>query len=94
MAVEEKSKENVARPLGGIIELGREELLLLLSEIVQKEHKKILHGRVRDEKTFKLRLDGVRCFAYLSSVYGSILKDKDLSEILKRLEVLENNANK
>ena len=90
MATEEKTGEEAQIPPRGTIDLNREALLTLLSEIVQKEHKKILHGRVRDEKNFKLRLDSVRTFAYLANVYASVLKDKDLSEILKRLEVLEN----
>lgn len=90
MATEETTGELEKTTPPGAIEIGRGELLIMLSEIIQKEHEKLLHGRVRNEKTFKLRLDAARCFAYLSSVYGSILRDKDLSEILKRLEVLEN----
>jgi hypothetical protein len=74
-------------------ELDRNTLLSILSEILKQQHKQALRGRIRDEKRFKLRLDAVRVYAYVASVYGSILKDKDLSEIIKRLEVLESNAN-
>jgi hypothetical protein len=73
-------------------ELNRDNLLQMLTVILKSQHKQALGGRIRDEKKFKLRLDAVRVYAYVASVYGSILKDKDLSEILKRLEVLESNA--
>ena len=79
-------------PPGDITELDRGKLLSLLGEVLKKQHTKVIHGRIRDEKAFKLRLESARVFAYISSVYGGILKDKDLSDILKRLEALEKNA--
>jgi hypothetical protein len=94
MAIEETKREGSVTPLGGPEidggELDRDSLLKMLTEILKQQHKQALGGRIRDEKKFKLRLDAVRAYAYVASVYGSILKDKDLSEILKRLEVLEN----
>ena len=75
-------------------QIDRGKLLTLLSEVLKTQHTKIISGRIRDEKTFKLRLEAVRVFAYISSVYGTILKDKDLSDIEKRLENLENANNK
>ena len=77
-------------PPGDITELDRGKLLSLLSEVLKKQHAKVINGRIRDEKAFKLRLESTRVFAYVASVYGGILKDKDLSDILKRLEALEN----
>ena len=81
-------------PPGDITELDRAKLLSLVGEVLKKQHAKVVHGRIRDEKAFKLRLEQVRAFGYLSSVYGTLLKDSDLSNILERLEALENNAGK
>ena len=80
-------------PPGAITAIDRSTLLSLLSEVLKSQHTKVINGRIRDEKAFKLRLESVRVFAYVASVYGGLLKDKDLSDILKRLEALESNAN-
>ena len=76
----------------GDIEIDRTQLLSLMSEILRAQHKRALNGRVRNEKLYKLRMEAIRVFCYASSVYGAILKDKELSDIIKRLEVLESNA--
>jgi hypothetical protein len=92
----EEAGTGESTPLGGAEidggELDRDSLLKMLAEILRSQHTKALHGRIRDEKRFKLRLDAVRVCAYVASVYGSILKDKDLTEIERRLEALENAA--
>jgi hypothetical protein len=72
------------------LEIDRDKLLNMLSEIVKTQHYKIKNGRIRDVKNEKLKLESVRGLAYLCSVYNGILKDRDLSDIEKRLEVLEN----
>ena len=96
MATEETTEEEAQTPHMGTEkgELDRDSLLEMLTQILRNQHKKALGGRIRDEKRFKLRLDAVRVYAYVASVYGGILKDKDLSDILKRLEALEKNGNK
>jgi hypothetical protein len=81
-----------SHPLGKA-EIDREGLLKLLTEIMNAQHQRAMNGRIRNEKSFKLRLDAVRVFGYLASVYAGILKDSDLSDILQRLEALETNAN-
>ena len=96
MATEAISESESGLPYGGItgtLEIDRDKLLSLLGEIVQSQHKKITSGRIRDPRNEKIRLESVRVLAYLCSVYSGILKDRDLSEIERRLEVLE-NANK
>jgi hypothetical protein len=80
-------------PLGGKTAVDRSTLLTLLGEVLKKQHAKVLNGRIRNEKTCKLRLESARVFAYVASVYGGILKDKDLSDILKRLDALEETQN-
>ena len=92
MENKEIDKEDLSAPPGDITELDRVRLLSLLGAVLKKQHIKVMNGRIRDEKAFKLRLESVRVFAYVSSVYGGILKDKDLTDILKRLEALEKNA--
>ena len=94
----EEAGTGESAPLGGDIiareEIDRSTLLAMLSEILKSQHRQALGGRVRDEKKYKLRLDAVRVYGYLASVYGSILRDRDLSDIIKRLEALETNATK
>ena len=93
MATEATSEEESILPYGaisGTLDLSRDELLILLSQVVRAQHFKITKGRVRDAKNEKIRLDSVRVLAYLCSVYNGILKDRDLSDIEKRLEALEN----
>ena len=93
MATEAVEEEKSVLPYGTItggLELDRDTLLNMLSEIVKTQHYKIKRGRIRDAKNEKIKLDSVRVLAYLCSVYNGILKDRDLSDIEKRLEVLEN----
>ena len=96
MATEAVEEEESILPYGAItgsLELDRDKLLNMLSEIVKTQHYKIKNGRIRDAKNEKVKLDSVRVLAYLCSVYNGILKDRDLTDIEKRLEALE-NANK
>ena len=97
MATETEMEEESILPYGtltGTLEIDRDKLLNMLSEIVKTQHFKITKGRIRDPKNEKLRLENVRVLAYLCSVYNGILKDRDLSDIEKRLEALENANNK
>ena len=97
MATEATSEEESILPYGpitGTLEIDRDKLLNMLSEIVKSQHFKITKGRIRDAKNEKIRLENVRVLAYLCSVYNGILKDRDLSDIEKRLEALENANNK
>lgn len=94
MAIIGNTEGDKSAPPGDITELDRGKLLSLLGEVLKKQHAKVISGRIRDEKAFKLRLESARVFAYVASVYGGILKDRDLSDILKRIEVLESNVDK
>ena len=91
MTTETISESETRLPYGGTpgtLELDRDKLLNMLSEIVKTQHDKIKNGRIRDAKNEKLRLESVRIFSYLCNVYSSILKDRDLSDI-ERLAALE-----
>jgi len=97
MAVETEMEEEsdlAYRAISGTLDIDRDKLLNMLSEIVRRQHFKILRGRIRDAKTEKLRLENVRVLAYLCSVYNGVLKDRDLSDIEKRVGELENANNK
>ena len=97
MATEAISESESGLPYGGItgsLEIDRDKLLSLLGEIVQSQHKKITSGRIRDARNEKIRLESVRVLAYLCSVYNAVLKDRDLSDIEKRLGALEHANNK
>ena len=87
-------KEKDTSTLPGGIEIDRTQLLSLMSEILRAQHKRALNGRVRNEKLYKLRMEAIRVFSYAASVYSGILRDKDLTDIETRLEVLESNASK
>ena len=91
MAIEAISEDEFSLPYGCISAtlLDRDKLLSLLSEILEAQHRKIISGRIRDPKNEKIRLESVRVLAYLCSVYNAVLKDRDLSDIEKRLEALE-----
>ena len=96
MATEATSEEESILSYGaitGTLEIDRDKLLNMLSEIVTTQHYKIKNGRIRDAKNEKIRLENVRVLAYLCSVYNGILRDRGLSDLEKRLENLE-NANK
>ena len=93
-AVEEEESILPYGPISGTLEIDRDTLLNILSEIVKTQHYKIKSGRIRDLKNEKLKLESVRVLAYLCSVYNGILKDRDLTDIEKRLEALENANNK
>ncbi len=93
MTIEAISEEGSGFTYGGIngsLELDRDKLLNLLAGVIQTQHTKITSGRIRDAKNEKIRLESVRVLAYLCSVYNAVLKDRDLSDIEKRLEALEN----
>lgn len=64
-----------------------------MSEVIGSLQAKIQRGRIRDPPKEKLRLEAMRVLFYGMSVCNAILKDKELDEIKRRLEVLE-NANK
>jgi len=96
MANEETGEGDKSAPPGGLSgtsQIDRNELLNMLSGILVLQHLKLKSGRIRDAKNEKIRLEALRGFSYLCSVYSSILKDKDLTDIGMRLEALENAKN-
>lgn len=88
MSNKETEERDKSAPPGGI-EIDRTQLLSLMSEILRAQHKRALNGRVRNEKLYKLRMEAIRVFSYAASVYSGILRDKDLTDIERRLEALE-----
>ena len=74
-----------------LIPLDRARLLNVLSAAIK--HAKVQHGRIRDVKNEKIRLERVRVLAYLCNVGNTVLKDKELTDIEQRLDALEQNAN-
>jgi hypothetical protein len=96
MAIEALSESEKESPPGGVsehIDMDRDKLLSLMSEVIGTLQAKIQKGRIRDPPKEKLRLEAMRVLFYGTSVYNAILKDKELDAIERRLEVLE-NANK
>jgi hypothetical protein len=92
MATEAFLEEKSESPPGGIcgsIGMERERILTLMSGVIETLEAKIQRGRIRDRTNEKLRLEAMRVLFYGMSVYNAILKDKEIEEIEKRLEVLE-----
>lgn len=75
------------------IDMDRDKLLTVMGEVIAGLQTKIQRGRIRDRTNEKLRLESMRVLFYGMSVYNAILKDKELDEIERRVEALE-NANK
>jgi transposase len=97
MAAEAIPEEESILPYGaisGTLEIDRDKLLNMLSDVLTSQHYKITKGRIRDAKSEKIKLDSVRVLAYLCSVYNGILKDRDLTDIERRVEALENAKQK
>lgn len=70
-------------------QLDRDQLLDLLTGMLDEMYNKIMHGRVKDKNVFQSKVTALRAFSYGVSVYGSVLKDKDLDVINDRLDRLE-----
>lgn len=69
--------------------LDRREVLELLGGMIRDATVKVGSLRIRDVKTFRARLDGLKTIAYSMSVYKSVLSDVELDEIIERIGVLE-----
>jgi hypothetical protein len=85
--------EEHARPPGGdsgpVTALSRYDLLAILNQTISTLHTKFVTGRIRNERTEKIRLDIARTLGYLSSVSLSFLREEKLADIERRLEALE-----
>lgn len=99
-AISEDESDIVQRGVSGTLveppdmALERKEVLALLSRVIKAQETRIVNGRVRDVRNERVRLESVRVLGSVCSVFNNVLRDKDLSEIEKRLEALEHANNK
>jgi len=69
--------------------LSREDLLKIITELVFKLRYKIFFGRFSKIDIERLRIKYDRMFVEVLRVYNEILKDAEIEELRKRVEVLE-----
>ncbi len=70
--------------------LDREELLQLTSDLIEYLHSRACSTRFRPYPTDKDRAAFQRVMIAAISAYGAILKDEEIDNIKRRLELLEN----
>ncbi|WP_343089236.1 hypothetical protein [Methanocalculus natronophilus] len=69
--------------------LSRDDLLEISSAVISELRQKAVSGRFRSPDTEKMRDAKTRLLIQGIQVYGSILKDCEYDEILKRITALE-----
>ena len=72
--------------------LSRDELLVTLSDIIKATKAKVINGRVRDPTHERIKTEILRACAYSIHIYSSILKDREISDIERRITELEQNG--
>ena len=90
----EKSKNNgiQSKPLGekGAEPLSRDEVLRLSSQTIRQLHRRV-SGTVRfkEQASDGAKLSHIRALVAVLQVYGSIMKDAELTDLEKRISELE-----
>ena len=69
--------------------MSRAELLNILSNGARIAYTHATKDRIRDPKTYKLRLDSIHALSHVASVAAGVLEDLDLSDAADRLDILE-----
>lgn len=72
--------------------LGRDDLLERSSELVESLHRRISAKRFRAKETDSARLSYARALIQALTAHNNILKDKEIDDVIKRLEALENGG--
>lgn len=63
-------------------------LLGKLYDMIESLETKITRGRIKDPKNEKIKVDQVRVFGYLCSIYNQVSKDVELDELKAEIEEL------
>ena len=64
-------------------------LLKKISALFDKNIQRALHGRIRSEKGYMLRLKELRALSYAAGIIGNIQNQNDISEVLAKLDALD-----
>jgi len=67
----------------------RELVLSKLSEAIDFLHNKALKGKVRDERTEKVRIAWFKALSYSCSIYNQISRDNELDVLKEDIEELK-----
>lgn len=73
--------------------LDRDDLLEKSSILVESLHKRISAKRFRAKGTDAAKLSYARALIQALTAHNGILKDKEIDNVIKRLEALENGGN-
>jgi len=87
MATAAEKKNNESEVGGVIIDVQRERARIL--RMLERAEKLATFDRVRSEKHLKIRMESARCLGYICSVRSGVLKDAGLTELERRISVLE-----
>lgn len=68
-----------------------EEMLDTLDVAIEEARRKIESGRVYDVENEKVRIKWVRALAYAVNVRRQVTNDRDLEELARRVEQIEEN---
>lgn len=69
--------------------IDRDELIEMTSELLKKMHARCTAKRFRARADDNTWLAMVRAYSQCASVTASLLKDQELDELMKRIEILE-----
>ncbi|MCX6691015.1 MAG: hypothetical protein NTW33_02910 [Methanoregula sp.] len=88
---ETNEKDGIERSTSGknTEPLTRDQVLRLSSQTIRQLHKRVNGVRFKVQSGDSARLSHVRSFSQLIQVYGSILKDTEITELAKRVSELE-----
>jgi diaminopimelate decarboxylase len=81
--IKDRSEEKHGEPLT------RDQVLRLSSEVIRKLHTRVNGVRFKEQSGDNARLSHVRALAQLLQLYGSILKDHEITELETRITELE-----
>jgi len=69
--------------------LSRDQVLRMSSEVIRKLHTRVSTQRFKEQSSDGAKLSHVRALVQVLQVYGSIMKDHELTDLEKRISELE-----
>ena len=71
----------------------RDAVLAMLDDGIREAHRKVESGRVYDPQNEKVRQGWLRTLGYLAGQYRQLMKDKELEELQREVELLKEAQN-
>ena len=89
---ENGSTQGIASGENGSEPLTRDQVLRLSSQMIRQLHKRVSGTRFKEQRSDSAKLSHVRALVAVLTVYSSILKDCEITELDKRISKLEKKA--